>query len=353
MRETPHFLSDRPAELELGLDVLGDILDAMHLTTAVFGRMELGAPWGLRVPARGYLSFYVVARGSAWIEVDAGGGGPVDRDRELLSVALSAGDAVLLPQGSAHTLRDAERSNAVLHDFDHAACPRDWTNPARLGGNGPVTSLIAGHFTFAGAASRNALLASLPAMVHLPADAAAASPQLGGVVPLILSESAAPGPATTIVLARLADLLLVHALRYWIATTGGEACGLRAVADPAIGLALRLMHARPAESWTVERLASAVAMSRSTFAARFTQLVGEPPLQYLARWRMTKAAQLLSTGEHSVAAVAEQVGYANPVAFTKAFSRLQGVGPGAFRRARRQPDAAMTGSARGATPEAD
>jgi transcriptional regulator GlxA family with amidase domain len=197
-----------------------------------------------------------------------------------------------------------------------------------------VTSLVAGQFTFGGAASRNPLLATLPPLLHLPADAMAASPQLG-VVPLILSETATPGPGATIVLARLADLLLIHALRYWLATTGAESCGLRAVADPPIGAALKLMHARLAEPWTVESLASAVAMSRSAFAARFTKLVGEPPLQYLARWRMTKAALLLSTSQESVAAVADQVGYANPVAFTKLFTRLQGVGPGAYRRAHR------------------
>jgi AraC-like DNA-binding protein len=95
------------------------------------------------------------------------------------------------------------------------------------------------------------------------------------------------------------------------------------------------MHARPAESWTVERLASAVAMSRSAFAARFTELVGEPPLQYLARWRMTVAAQRLREDDAVIADVAEAVGYTNPVAFSKAFARMQGVGPGTFRRTAR------------------
>ena len=333
MPDKPESLPDRPARPDSSLDVVGEVLGAVHLTTAVFGRLELGAPWRLRVPARGYLSFYVVARGSGWIEVGDEAAGSADRERG--AVALSAGDAVLLPQGSAHRLRDADRSDAPPLDFDYAACPHVWIGEsARFGGDGPVTTLVAGNFTFGGTASRNPLLSSLPALVHLPAGAAV-SPQLGGVVPLILSESATPGPGATIVLARLADLLLIHALRHWVATAGAESCGLRAVADPAIGAALRLMHARPAEPWTVESLASRVAMSRSAFAARFTRLVGEPPLQYLARWRMTRAALLLSTSEQSTAAVAEQVGYANPVAFTKAFSRLQGVGPGAFRRAHR------------------
>ena len=330
MHATPHLLSHRPEKPDDAIDVLGDILGTVHLTTAVLGRLELGAPWRLQIPERDYLSFYVVARGSAWLTLDGSdgrhGAGPT-------ALPLSAGDALVLPRGSAHVLRDAADSDAPPLAFDYDGCSRHLTgDAARLGGSGPVTALIAGQFTF-GTAHRNALLDSLPPAIHLPA-AATASPQLAGVVPLILSESASPSPGSGIALARLADLLLLHALRHWMAAAGHSSCGLRAVADPAVGSALRLMHARPAEPWTVARLAAAVAMSRSAFAARFTQLVGEPPLQYLARWRMTRAATLLREGEQSVAAVATQVGYANPVAFTKAFSRLQGVGPGTFRRVR-------------------
>jgi AraC-like DNA-binding protein len=305
---------------------MSEVLDAVHLTTAVFGRLELGAPWRLRVPDREYLSFYVVARGSAWLELcDAG---------KSDAIPLSLGDAVILPRGSSHELRDVERSDAKPFDFDYAACPRAWKGQSlALGGPGPTTSIITGHFTFS-ASPRNALLATLPAAIHLPAGAAA-SPPLGGIVPLLLSESAAPGPGSPIALAHLADLLLIHALRHWRATTGADSCGLRATADPAIGNALQLMHARPAEPWTVARLASEVAMSRSAFAARFAELVGEAPLQYLTRWRMSIAARLLEEEQLSTATVADRVGYANPVAFTKAFARMQGIGPGAYRRGKR------------------
>src|ERR1043166_2932766 len=136
MRETPDLLSDRPSVLDSSLDVVGEVLGAVHLTTAVFGRLELGAPWRLRIPARGYLSFYVLARGSAWIEVGDEVAGSGDRERR--SVALSAGDALLLPQGSAHRLRDSDRSDAPPLDFDYAACPHAWIGePLRLGGGGP------------------------------------------------------------------------------------------------------------------------------------------------------------------------------------------------------------------------
>jgi AraC-like DNA-binding protein len=313
------------------VDVMGEILEAVHLRTAIFGKLELGAPWRLRIPEREYLSFYVVARGSAWL--DLRGVRPREA-RGASEIPLSTGDAVILPHGSAHELRDVDRSDVPGLGFDYDACPRQ-PHAARVGGDGPVTSIIIGHFTL-GRAPRNALLASLPAAIHLPAGTMSASPQLAGLVPLILSESASPGAGGSIVLARLADLLFVHALRHWISTAGQSACGLRAVADPAIGAALRLMHARPGEPWTVEQLASSVAMSRSAFAARFTELVGEPPLQYLARWRMTIAAQRLREDDAVIANVAQAVGYANPVAFSKAFARMQGVGPGTFRRAERR-----------------
>jgi AraC-like DNA-binding protein len=334
MHESPEFLSDRPAPPPV--DVIAEVMESVHLSPAVFGRMEMGAPWRLRVPARDYLSFYVVSRGAAVLELpDAPGPhrGPVP---------LAAGDAVLLPRVSAHVLRSAGAAQAPPREFDYEGCPRvPGGHSARFGGGGEETDIIAGHFSMGGS-RRNVLLDTLPPAIHVPAAAATRSPALAGVVALILGESAAPGPGSPIVLGRLADLLFVHAIRWWITGEGASGCGVRAVADPSIGAALRLMHGRYDEPWTLERLAASVSMSRSAFAARFTELVGEPPMQYLAEWRMTHAARLLREGV-SVACVAQQVGYANPVAFSKAFSRMRGMGPGAWRRARPPAEAAPAG----------
>ncbi|OLC08258.1 MAG: hypothetical protein AUJ01_09720 [Acidobacteria bacterium 13_1_40CM_3_65_5] len=321
MPKKPRNVTQRPGVSDAAVDVIGQVLEAVHLRTAIFGKVDLAVPWRLQIPAREYLSFYVVASGSAWLEL------PDERPR-----LLSPGDAVILPLGSAHELRDIQRSDGPTLNFDFDACPRE-PHVARAGGKGPATSIVIGHFAL-GPAPRNALLASLPPVIQVAAGAAT-GPQLAGIVPLILSESASPGAGSAIVLARLADLLFVHALRLWAGAAGESARGLRAVADPAIGAALRLMHARPAEAWTVARLGSAVAMSRSAFAARFTDLVGEPPLQYLASWRMTIAAQRLREDGAVIGDVAQAVGYANPVAFSKAFARTQGVGPGTFRRQER------------------
>jgi AraC-like DNA-binding protein len=332
MIKAPDFACDRPPGRD-ETDVVSEVLRAVRLGAEVFGRFELSAPWGMRVPATpDHLSFYVIARGGAWLELEE-----ERRRAPSHQLALSAGDVVLLAHGHAHVLRDPGRGARTVREAIAVGCPRPTSvEPVRFGGGGPVTALVAGAFRFA-APARSVLLETLPAVLHIPAGEATTSPQLAAAVQLILAESAAPGPGSTLVSARLAEILLVHALRAHASAHGEEKQGLCALADPGIGASLRMMHARPAEPWTVDSLARAVGMSRSAYAARFTALVGEAPLQYLTRWRMTQAAELLREGDESVPAIAERVGYRNAAAFMKAFTRIEGVGPGAYRRNRRAP----------------
>ena len=332
MAISTQIMSDRPHTAD-SADIVSDVLGALHLRAHVFGRSDLGAPWAIRIPAGGDLFFYVVARGGAWLELEGPG------SDGAAPIALSAGDVVLLRHRGGHVLRDESRSATEVQSVGARTCPRPTqTTPVRLGGNGPVTTLVQGAFTF-GASPPNVLLESLPAVLHAPAGSPRMTPQLAVMAQLIVSESAEPGPGSTMLSARLAEILLIHALRARVATkeTGDDhRPGLCALADPAIGTAMRMIHARPSDDWTVERLAHAVNMSRSAFAARFTELVGLPPLQYITQWRMTEAARRLREGEESVAAVAEQVGYANAAAFMKAFTRVHGVGPGSYRRGNRR-----------------
>ncbi len=330
MIDDPEFLSDRPVTMDTSVDVVSEVLEAMRLTPVVFGRFEFGAPWSVRFPASGMLAFFVMARGSAWLEIPttASGGSPT-------RIGLSAGDVCLLPRGPEHLLHDAERSGVAPVDATHLRCARvPGSTPIRLGGDGHVTALVAGAFRF-GTAPQSALFDALPEVIHLDASRPESGPAVAATVQLILAESAAPGPGGTLVLGRLADLLLIQALRAQAAGAGCSDPGLRAVSDPAIGAALRLMHGRLAEPWTVGRLAREVAMSRSAFAARFASLVGEPPLQYLGRWRMTRAAQMLREGNATIDEVASQVGYGNAAAFTRAFTRVEAKGPASYRRASR------------------
>jgi AraC-like DNA-binding protein/mannose-6-phosphate isomerase-like protein (cupin superfamily) len=301
--------------LDRSIDVLADVLAATRTSTLVYGRMELSAPWGLEFAADGAAHLYVVARGGGRLEL---AGAP--------PLVLSAGDVAFLPHGERHVLRDAPRS--PLQTL--GACRGEQTlETIRLGGGGAPSLLVGGRYEL----RRSPLLGRLPKVIPISAQDHRESPWLPATVQLLVAEATSDRPGGAVVVNRLADVLLVQALRTAIA---GEQCaeqGLPALADPPIAHALALMHQRPAEPWTVEKLAWAVGLSRSGFAARFTALVGEPPLEYLGGWRMTKAARLLREGDDSTRAVAGHVGYRSDAAFNRAFKRWEGKGPGAYRRA--------------------
>ncbi|MFY0567504.1 AraC family transcriptional regulator [Archangium lansingense] len=318
-------MTDRPDSADDPVtDVLADVLDAMRLSTLMHGRFELGAPWGIRFPESPGAHLIVVARGSARLEVEGVDG----------VIILSAGDLALFPHGGGHTLRDAEGS--PLHTLGHGECQRArGVGPIRLGGDGARTSLVAGSFRL-GAAPRTPLFEGLPRVIHITADDPATSPSLGPIVQLLITESASSSPGAAVIMSRLADILFVQALRTHIAGNGCREHGLCALADPQIRKALSLIHERPAAPWTVESLATAVALSRSSFAARFSSLVGEPPLEYLGRWRMTKAAQFLRESELPLSEVAESIGYQSEASFNRAFKRWGGVAPGTYRRDHRR-----------------
>jgi len=325
MALSPKELTDRPdSGDERVTDVLADVLDSMRLTTLVYGRLELYAPWGVQFPETAGAHIIVVARGSARLEVEGLEG----------AISLSAGDLALLPHGGGHSLRDAEGS--PLHVLEKDSCQgghRPGTH--RLGGEGARTVLVAGAFRL-GVAPRTLLFEGLPRVIHFPADEPVTSPTLTSAVQLFIAESASTSPGATVIMSRLADILFVQALRTHIAGSRCQEHGLCALADPQIGKALSLIHERHAEPWTVESLATAVALSRSGFAARFSELVGEPPLEYLARWRMTKAAQSLRESELPLSEVAASIGYQSEASFNRAFKRWGGVAPGAYRRDHRR-----------------
>jgi transcriptional regulator GlxA family with amidase domain len=175
------------------------------------------------------------------------------------------------------------------------------------------------------------LLASLPRVLVSCADDPSRSPTMTATLQLLVSESVTARPASTFVLQRLAEILLVHALRELAARSAGDPKKLAAIADPAIHNSLELIHRGLAQPWTVASLARSVGMSRSAFAGRFTALVGEPPLQYLARWRMARAGELLRGSTARINEIATSVGYTSVPSFNKAFRKWQGATPSEFR----------------------
>lgn len=325
MSARPSSLSERPRDPSLGDDVLSDVLETLRFTTLLFGRFELSAPWAIRVPRKPTSSFYVLLRGHVRLTVEGA-------ERPF---SLAAGDIALIPHGAAHSLDDGTQRSGALRDVipvEQLVGSLSSSSPRRLGGDGPASTLVSGCFQLA-AGIRSPLLDALPPAIHLTQDSAsAAAPSLVATVQLLDAESEARAPGRALVLGRLADVLLVQALRVQAALAGPAPGGWPALADPAVGAALGLIHGKPGEPWTVESLAAAVGLSRSAFAARFHELVGAPPMQYLAEWRMAKAAQLLRETHDSIARIAERSGYDSDASFNKAFKRWRGIGPGAYRR---------------------
>jgi AraC-like DNA-binding protein len=302
-------------------DVVADVLGASSIRHALYEPLEARAPWGIRLPTRPRASFYLVTCGSARLEV-AG-----ERPH-----VLSPGEVAFVPHGTAHVLRDSADTIAG------GVCdgpPTSNLTPRRIGGSGARTDLVAGFFEVRGG-REPPLLQKMPNLVVLSSSDPTSGPSIAALVQLVLAESVAPKPASSVVLQRLADVLFVFALRS--ARTSGQckAPGIPALTDPRIYQALNLMHARIAEPWTVVTLATRVGMSRSGFAARFKELVGDAPLQYLARWRVTRAAELLRDGDDGIEAIANLVGYESLPAFSRAFKRWQGESPATFRRALEQ-----------------
>ena len=315
-------------------DVLSDVLRSVRLTGAVYFDFELSSPWVAEAPpsreiaarvmpgAQRVIEYHVIARGACWGHLV---GEP--------PIRLEEGDLILFPQGDPHILSSAPGMRANP-DMSLYARP---TTPLPLvyerGGGGPDRARVVCCFLGCDERPFNPLLTALPRTIHLTgAGREAASGGLATLLNLAVRESGSARAGRDNILARISELMFVEAIRLYIealppAQTGWIA-GLR---DPFIGQALAALHGRPATAWTVESLARAVGVSRSVLADRFAEMVGHPPMQYLALWRMQLASRLLLERE-PVAEVAAAVGYESEAAFSRAFKKLVGEAPATWRR---------------------
>lgn len=304
-------------------DPLGEALHAVRMDGAFYCRSELSAPWGMTLPPMpGYLWFHVVTTGGVLLEVDR----PNSR-------WLHPGDVALVPHGKGHTLRSEPGIPApgiMELELEH---PSDRYEILRHGGGGAPTVLICGAVRFDHPVARN-LVGILPEMIYIEAADGPRATRMAGVFGLMAAEARESQPGGEAVITRLADVLVIQAIRAWIdAAPAAQTGWLGALQDQQIGRALALIHRDPAQAWTVASLAKELALSRSAFAARFTELVGEPAMHYVTRWRMQIAQNALETEGATVAELADRLGYRSEAAFARAFKRVIGVPPGAVRRA--------------------
>jgi AraC-like DNA-binding protein len=305
------------------------VLAVSGVRGTVAARVQAGEAWGWQTARVPGAAFHAVTAGTAWLRV---AGRP--------AVQLMPGDVVLLPTGIEHVLA-SDADNAVP-GYDAAAEARYQRAGGIVAlGSGPVrTHVLCAHYRHDPAVSTQ-VLGSLPEVVHIRADNGGTC--LDDTVRLLAREVAHPQIATTVVLDRLVDILLVQLLRVWLAgapprETRGTWLG--ALGDPIVIGALDRLHGEPARAWTTAMLAAELAVSRSTLSRRFVDVVGQAPTAYLTRWRMDLAALRLRDTDDPLEVVARAVGYRSVYAFSRAFSRARAEPPGRYRQSARARAAA-------------
>lgn len=304
------------------VDPLGEALHFLRMSGVFYCRSEFTAPWELGLPPlENCLMFHLVTAGECWLELDG------SEPRRLLPGAFA-----LVPHGAGHRLNDRQGAPcAGLFDL-----PRELISERyeilRHGGGGTETQMICGAVRFDHPAARQ-LIALLPRVVVIESAHSPYGESMSDTLRLMASEARALRPGGETIITRLADILVIQAIRSWMERDPAAQTGwLGAVRDRQIGRAMLLIHRDPGRPWTLASLAAAVAMSRSAFAARFAALVGMPAMQYLVQWRMNTALAQLQEQNVTVAVVAERLGYQSEAAFSRTFKRVLGVSPGAARR---------------------
>jgi AraC-like DNA-binding protein len=304
------------------MDALGESLHFLRMSGVFYSRSEFTAPWGLALPPfPNCLMLHVLVSGPCWIEVEGSERRP-----------LHPGDLALVPHGEGHHLV-SEPGTPTVKLFD---LPREQVGDRfellRQDGGGAHTSLVCGVVRFDHPAASH-LLRLLPRLICIEPWSGPETEWIQSTLRFMAAEARQIRPGGEAVITRLADILVIQAIRSWIAQDPAAQTGwLGALRDKQIGRAIALIHRDPARDWTLASLAAEVAMSRSAFAARFTELVGEPAMHYLARWRMHVALTWLKEEDASIAELAGRLGYQSEAAFSRAFKRFIGVSPGTARR---------------------
>ena len=314
------------------MDALSDVLRVVGLVGGVFLDAEFTEPWAIAgqlapelcrpfmVQPQQVVCFHYVVEGGFELRVDGA---------ETCTVV--AGEAVMLPRNDVHVLGSAGGPSPT--SAGDLIQPPDSLGVARIrhGGGGARTKLVCGFM--GGNDLLHPLLSSLPAVMKIDVQGLAGGDWIGRTFTYAAQTLAQGDPGAATVLAKVAELLFVESMRRYLSGLPAEETGwLAGIRDPAVGRALSLLHAKVADPWTAERLASQVHMSRSAFADRFTGLMGQPPMRYLTGWRMQVARRKLRDGRQAIAQIAHEVGYESEAAFTRAFHRECGAPPAAWRR---------------------
>ncbi len=336
MTKALRFLTETPVRcaesLPLPRDILSDLLRSIRFSGAITLRTKLSAPWliqslphddfaaALQAQHKHLLPFHIVASGNCWV-----------RSMNDTRKFLSQGDIIVFPHGTSHILGDCLDREPVL--VSQLLPKPPWTEPLILnyGGGGEVTQLVCG-FLQCEELLLHPFLKTLPDLMHVRAFAEPAAPLLAAGVRYIIHEMDVFQSGSICSLTRLVEVMFIEILRSYMQHLPAQQRGwLSALKDPIVTQVLERIHGDPAYPWTVSALADRLSISRSALAARFTQLLGQPPMKYLTYWRLQLAAVQLQDSDKSIAKIAIQVGYESEAAFNRAFKRHVGMPPGVWR----------------------
>jgi AraC-like DNA-binding protein len=300
------------------MDALSELLGSLYFEDARYTHFEISAPWGHRVTHSGQIKFVFVVGGSCWLRTRA-----LSEPMRLLSH-----DLFVVLDSEPYSVSDSADSSCV--DCVELEARRDGYL-IRYGGSGDRSDLVSVAFTV-DAAEAESLLLALPPLIHLRADQNR-SHALQSLMDLLRLEICSSELGTVPIVRRLAEALFVSAVRAHLQQAGAAPRRgiLAAISDPQLARAVSEMHREVARPWTVEDLARSARMSRASFASRFRGKVGQAPLEYLTQLRMDRARSLLREGV-AIADVANRVGYDSAISFTRAFGRVTGKTPGAYKR---------------------
>ena len=335
----------------MAIDVLSDVLRVVRLSGAVFFTAEFSSPWAVESPMPEALASLVLPNAECVVLFHM----LIDGECNVAcashpTVKMETGDVIVFPHGDPHTMGSLDAGKPIPIGAVFTPGARDELPQIGFGGGGATSRFVCGYLNCDQRFSP--LIGALPTMLLVrnrddyasieAIDASGRHPTavprgtgtwLGTTIKFTINEARSSRPGNTAVLGRLTELMFVEILREYMQQLpqdhGGWLAGLN---DPHVGKALRLLHENPTRNWTVDELSREAAISRSALAERFTQLVGEAPMRYLANWRMQLAKQLLREGTHTMQDVATRVGYESEAAFNRAFKRATGSPPAAWRK---------------------
>ena len=301
------------------MDPLSHILTSVRVNSSNCVRLEFGGNWGFRFDGYEHAHFGVLSEGSCLLSMP-------DPARSL---ALRAGDCWLLPRGQTHFLRSTPR--ARIRPYDEILSFKENGHLRYAESDGPVATIIVGNFTLDRHAGKW-LTDLLPNLIVFRMDRKTSSSAMQTILQILSRECQNQTMGSAVITSRLADILFVQAIRAYVEAAGDDAAGwLRALADEGLSAALGAVHGAVEKPWTVASLASIAGVSRSGFASRFKEVLGETPMNYLTRLRMYKAAQFLRENDTKLAEIAGLFGYESEAAFSKAFKKAIGMAPGKYK----------------------